>query len=101
MAELACACHSGAVDRAIGVYVEWKGAGVIAIGRRDDTHRQLALRPDRSSEPVAGSGGIPRPTIRDVERSWPPVGTKARLPVPRRIGWIDLRRGDKAIGPVE
>src|SRR5438445_10440716 len=60
MTALPRAYGAGAVDRAGGDYIDRRGACVAGIGRRDDVHLQLALRPDRSPELVAAGGGIAR-----------------------------------------
>jgi hypothetical protein len=72
IADLACSYRTAAVYAAAEVYLDWPiGAG--AIGRRDYSHRQLALRPNRSSKLVAGGGGVPRLIVDDVERPRSPV----------------------------
>src|SRR6266446_344122 len=74
---LACAYRAGVVYPAVDPYLD--GLGAAGAGC---SHRQLALRPDRTSKPVARVAGITRPTLHNGERPRCPARTLRRRPLP-------------------
>ena len=65
------------------------------------SHRQFALRPDSSAEPVTGWPFVMDTTSRDVKRPRLLVRTHPRLPIVRRIHLVDSCRRDQPICSVE
>ncbi len=93
---LACAYCAGRVYAAADPYLD--GLGAAGPGC---SHRQLAVRPDRTSEPVACGAGIPRLTLHDSERPRCPAGTLSHQPFPCYESFVDACRRDKPIGTVK
>ena len=93
---MACVYRAGAVYLAADAYLDWLG-----LAGSGCSHRQLALRPDRSAERVPCGALIPRPTLHDGERPRSAVRTLAHLRFPRHERLIDPRRRDEPVRPVE
>src|SRR5260370_21115030 len=88
--ELADACGAGPVYGAADAQIDGLVRPAAGPNR---SHSQLALRPDRSSDPVACGGGVVRQPVQNVQRTRSPVRTWPSLPFPRRVGCIYQRGG--------
>jgi hypothetical protein len=98
VAELADASGAGGLNRSADAQIDGLVRPATGPNR---SHCQLALRPDRSSDPVACGGGVVRLPVQNVQRTRSPVRTWPRLPFPRRVGCIYQRGGNRPICTVE